>query len=495
MVDRTVYEHVIKEALKIKTSETILELLNWDQETMMPQAGSSHRTDQKEFLAGIIHEMKSDPRYFENLEKLLPSSDDISNEAIIIKRLHRDISKARKLPTHFVKTLSRATSEAFDAWQKARKQNQWKIFEPCLKNLVSLVRQKAEYLGYPKHPLDALLDEHDPELTTEEVSSLFSSLKVKLRRLLSDVQKTPLYGREHVIFPSTHEEQMKLCTQAVDFIGFDWNRGRIDTSEHPFSTAFHPTDARITIRKNSNDLLDQLMSAIHEAGHAFYEMGLQKEYFGTPLCEAVSLSIHESQSRLWETVIGRSKAFNHHLYAILSQFYANRLPFASEQALYQELNRVDCSLIRTEADEVTYPFHVILRFEIEKELIEGALEVSDIPRRWNMAMKETLGIVPTNDKEGCLQDVHWSHGSFGYFPTYTLGTLYSVCFFKAMGQDLPNRDQLLASGQFAPIHSWLAEHVWKHGRRFSSKELVSRALKREPTEDDYIEYLRSKYVG
>jgi carboxypeptidase Taq len=288
---------------------------------------------------------------------------------------------------------------------------------------------------------------------------------------------------------------MKICREIVSFIGFDWDRGRLDTSEHPFSTAMHPTDSRITIRHNADDLLDQVMSALHEAGHGLYEMGLQRQHFGTPLAEAASLSIHESQSRLWETVIGRSKVFSGHLYSTLSRLYKEHLPFSSEHDLYNELNRVECSLIRTKADEVTYPLHVILRFEIEKELMEGSLEIRDIPERWNTAMKEAFGIVPATDTEGCLQDVHWSLGSFGYFPTYTLGSLYSVCFFQAMGHSLPNRDELLSHGLFAPIHAWLFEHVWKYGRRFSSHELVEKALGRAPTEDDYIGYLRSKYVG
>jgi len=495
MADRTLYDSVIHDARRIRTSETILDLLSWDQETMMPQAASAHRADQKALLAGIIHEMKSSPHYFDTLSRLLPSSNDDSDEAVIIKKLHRDIAKARKLPTAFVQSISRATSEAFDSWQRAKHQNHFVLFEPHLKNLVDLMRQKAEYLGYAHHPLDALLDDHEPDATTEEIAVLFSSLKTKLRHLLSDIQRLPLYGRPRHIVTSTLEEQMHICREVVTFIGFDWNRGRLDTSEHPFSTAFHPTDSRITIRHSTNNLLDQVMSALHEAGHGMYEMGLDRQHFGTPLAEAASLSIHESQSRLWETVIGRSKIFSEHLYSLLSHHYKGKLPFASSHDLYTELNLVNCSLIRTQADEVTYPFHVILRFEIEKELMEGALEVHDIPERWNTAMKEALGVVPATDSEGCLQDVHWSLGSFGYFPTYTLGSLYSVCLFQAMEHSLPNRDDLVVRGLFAPIQAWLSEHVWRHGRRYSSRELVTKALGRAPTEDDYIGYLRSKYVG
>ncbi len=495
MLNRTIYDSIALEARHIRTLETILELLTWDQETVMPKAANDHRANQKALLAGIIHDKKSAPQYFEQLEQLHASVEGDSDEAIVIKRLHRDITKARLLPTPFVQALSRATSEAFDAWHTAKQQNRWTLFMPHLERLVALMRQKAEYLGYAHHPLDALIDEHEPEATTEEISILFSSLKTKLRLLLDAVRRSPLYGRQRMDFPSTHDEQMKASREVATFIGFDWDRGRIDTSEHPFSVGIHPTDSRITIRRSSNDLLDQVMSALHETGHGMYEMGLDRQHFGTPLAEAASLSIHESQSRLWETVIGHSRPFAHHLYSILSGSLKERLPHTSVQELYDDLNSVNCSLIRTQADEVTYPFHVILRFEIEKELLDGRLAVKDIPERWNTAMKEALGITPSTDTEGCLQDVHWSLGSFGYFPTYTLGSLYAVCFFQAMGNSLPNRDELLAKGDFAPIHEWLKEHVWRHGRRFSSRELVTRALGRLPTEDDYIGYLRSKYVG
>jgi carboxypeptidase Taq len=494
MFDRSTYDAVIKESRLIRTWETILDLLSWDQETVMPKAGNGHRTEQKELLAGVIHEKKSSPSYFEKIDHLLGSLQDDSDEAIIIKRLHRDITKARKLPTHFVQTLSRATSEAFDAWQRAKNQNQWALFEPHMEKLVSLMRQKADYLGYAKHPLDALLDIYEPEATTQEIATLFSSLKKKLQKLLSEVQRLPLYGRSPLPLHSTPEEQMKLCRQIVTYIGFDWDKGRLDTSEHPFSTAFHPTDSRITIRHSAPDILDQVMSALHETGHGLYEMGLQKQYFGTPLGEAASLSIHESQSLFWERMVGQSRAFSEQLHAILSGFYNGKIPFSTPEDLYNELNRIECSCIRTQADEITYPFHVILRFEIEKALLEGTLAVKDIPQRWNAAMKDALGITPKTDTEGCLQDVHWSLGSFGYFPTYTLGSLYSVCFFKAMGNDVADRDECIRKGLFDPLHTWLSEHVWRHGRRYLSKELVTKALRRAPSEDDYIEYLRSKYV-
>jgi carboxypeptidase Taq len=288
---------------------------------------------------------------------------------------------------------------------------------------------------------------------------------------------------------------MAICKEVISFIGFDWQRGRLDTSEHPFSIGLHPTDIRITVRHSSPNLLDQIMSGLHEAGHGLYEMGLPRQWYGTPLAEAISCSIHESQSLLWENIIGRSRAFVSHLFSILRAHYPTTCPFTSKEALYQQLNRVECSLIRTQADEVTYPLHIIMRFEIEKELLTGALSVHDLPQRWSEGMQTMLGCQPPSDKLGCLQDVHWSLGSFGYFPTYTLGSLYAVSFFEAMKQALPNLESLVSQGELAPIRSWLHEHVWSQGRRFLSHELVTRALGREPSEDDYINYLRAKYCS
>ena len=493
MLDTDTYTQVVAHARVIRTLETVLELLAWDQETLLPSAAHGHRAEQQSLLAGVIHEKKHDPVYFQRLEQLLPLATDQRDESVIIRRLHHDISLARKLPTSFVQEFSSATSAAFAAWQEARHKNSWKIFEPHLARVVSLVQKKAELLGYTDHPLDPILDLNEPGATTRSIAALFSSLKRKLKPLLDQIKKTEMYGPLEGSFSSTHDDQMALCRKAASLIGFDWNKGRLDTSEHPFSVGLHPTDSRMTVRRACDDLFDQVMSALHETGHSLYEMGLNQKLFGTPLAEAASVSIHESQSRLWETVIGRSKAFAPPLFSILSSHYQVS-PVSSEKELYNALNRVVCSEIRTEADEVTYPFHVILRFEIEQELLDGRLAVSDLPRRWNSGMEEMLGIVPRDDVHGCLQDVHWSFGSFGYFPTYTLGSWYAVCFFEAMKKSIPNVEELIREGTFAPLREWLQENVWSQGRRFYSKELVTRALGREPSEDDYIEYLQNKYL-
>ena len=494
-MDKKLYSSVVEQSRTIKTLESVLDVLTWDQETMMPPGANAHRTEQKTLLAGIIHDKKNDPAFSENIETLHSSCLlDTSDESIIIQRLHKDIQQAKKLPTSYVKKLTRATSEAFAAWQQAKNTNDWHLFEPHLVTLVELMKEKADYLGYKKHPLDALIDLYEPNITAEELSSLFSSLHKKLSSLLTKIQNSPLYDQAIIPVSSTQRENMELCVKIISLIGYDWHYGRIDTSEHPFSTAFHPTDSRITIRGTKDNLLDHLSSALHETGHAMYELGLNQAHYGTALCEASSLGIHESQSRFWETIIGQSKPFSHHLFNLINEHFRPHNPIPSPEVLYNQINNVTPSLIRTRADEVTYPFHVILRFEIEKELLEGSLLIKDLPERWNEAIKNSLGVCPKNISEGCLQDVHWSMGSFGYFPTYTLGSLYAICFAKAMRRDLPHLDQLIQGADFKPIRDWLSKNVWQYGKRIYSKELVTKVLGHSPTEDDYIEYLHDKYV-
>jgi carboxypeptidase Taq len=495
LMDKNLYASIVEKTREIKTLESALDVLTWDQETMMPPGGNAHRTEQKALLAGIIHDKKHDPSYAAQLETLYSScSSDTSDESIIIQRLHKDIQQAKKLPTTYIQKLTRTTSQAFSAWQQAKNTNDWRLFEPHLKTLVELMQEKADYLGYKKHPLDALIDLYEPNITSEEISSLFSSLYKKLSNLLSKVRNSPLYNQTIIPIPSTQTENMELCKEIISLIGYDWHCGRIDTSEHPFSTAFHPTDSRITIRHTPGNLLDHLSSALHEAGHAMYELGLNQAYYGTALCEAASLGIHEGQSRFWETIIGQSKPFSHHLFRLIDDHYRSNNPISSPEILYNQINNVIPSLIRTRADEVSYPFHVILRFEIEKELIEGSLLVQDLPERWNEAIKTSLGVCPENFAEGCLQDVHWSMGSFGYFPTYTLGSLNAICFAKAMRRDLPHFDLLIQEGNFKPIRDWMSENVWQHGRRLYGSDLVTKILGRKPSENDYIEYLHEKYV-
>lgn len=484
---------IIKQSKELKILESIMNVLVWDQETMLPHAGAVHRGDQKALLAGLIHEKKIDNSFFAHIETAYESlGQDCSDKAIIIKRLRRDIHKARKLTTSFVERFTQATSQAFFAWEEAKVKSSWKHFQPHLETLVGLAREKADLLGFSEHPYDALLDEYEPEMTTKEVASLFSALKPQLQTLLEKIKKTPFHQAKKPSIVSSTQDQLNMSHELLSFVGFDWNRGRLDTTSHPFSIAFHPNDSRITIRKDSDDTLDQLLSALHEAGHSFYEMGLDQSQYGTPLAETVSLGIHESQSRFWETIIGRSRQFCPHLFSLLKK-YNHLPPSISPDDLYISLNQVAPSYIRTQADEVTYPFHVFLRFDIERELLEGSLRVCDIPEAWNSGMKATLGIEPPSHREGCLQDVHWSVGMFGYFSSYVLGSMYAANLWSALKKDLPQAPLLIQEGTFGPFHEWLKEAVWMQGRRYSSKKLVEKALGEPPSADHYMSYLNNKY--
>lgn len=486
------FQFVLRHSLELKVLDSILNLLSWDQETVMPPRAVEHRCHQKTLLAGIIHQKKIDDDFFDALKKAAHSfKNKDSDKAILLKRMLSDITKARKLPQSFVERYTTATSHSFSAWERAKAENDWSIFEPHFEKVLDLLREKSSLLGFTEHPLDPLLDEYEPGLKTSNVSLLFSSLQPRLSQILEKVKETPFFGANAPLFPTSLENQLQLSREILTTIGYDWERGRLDTSAHPFSFSTHPTDARITIRHNHNNTLDQLLSAIHEGGHGLYDMGLDREQYGNPLGEAVSLSIHESQSRFWETIIGQSRMFCPFLLKALKKY----CPVPEEEAFYRGLNGVHCSLIRVEADEVTYPFHVLLRFEIEKELLDGSLAVKDVPERWNAGMKATLGIEPTSAKEGCLQDVHWSMGTIGYFPTYVLGSMYAASLWAAIQRDLPDIKNLIRSGIFAPIHTWLHDRIWRHGRRFLSQELIEKATGAHPTMEDYLSYLEEKYIN
>lgn len=503
------YSSLLSKTKKIAYLQGINSLLSWDQETMMPEKASEARGEQIAHLAGIIHSLETDPELWNLVVqcydteikkapqegKIDPSS--LSDAGVVALRLKRDLEKARKLPQEFVELFARTTSESMVVWQKAKSENNWKLFEPYLQKVVELCRQKATYLRESENDdlYATLVDEYEPEADLKTIDQFFAELRkelVPLSRKIVALQKNK-WGEKpkEPVFPL--DQQMMMSKDIITVMGYDWSKSRLDGSSHPFSNAPHPTDSRITIRKGANEgIISQLMSALHEAGHSLYEMGLPLEHYGTPLCQAVSLSVHESQSRLWETVIGRSHSFMKHLLKVINSVSTNKL---DQETLYRMVNWVEPSFIRTEADEVTYPLHVMLRYEIEKELISGSLQVKDVPRRWNEMMQDLLGVTPPNDKLGCLQDIHWSMGMFGYFPTYTLGSWYAICLFHAMKSEHPSLVSEIERGDFSFTHSWLKQHIWSHGRRYLSQDLMKKALKREPQALDYIAYLRDKYLA
>ncbi len=405
----------------------------------------------------------------------------------------RDYTKEVVLPQSFVEEFTKLTSEALVAWSHAKKEDAFQTFAPYLDRIVAMNQQKAELLGYKDHPYDALLDLFEPGVTTADVDKLFTDLKKFLIPLIRKIANEKPCDDSFLHGKFSHPKQMAFAQKLLDSIGYDMSKGRLDLSNHPFSSAAHPTDSRITTRIHKTSVMSNISAVLHEGGHALYEMGLPKEHYGSPLCEAASLGIHESQSRFFETRIGLSKPFWSHFLPILKNTFKGPLEDISLDHFYEAINQVKPSLIRIEADEVTYNLHIILRFEIEKALIEGSLKVRDIPEAWNAKMKELLGITPETNSEGCLQDIHWSMGAFGYFPTYTLVNIYASHLFLGFTHDHPDWEDKVASGKLTFIKDWLEKHVYKYGRELSSQELLEKATNKKLSSNAFIDYITKKY--
>lgn len=478
----------------------ISSLLDWDQETYMPPGAGSIRAEQLELLAGLIHQQKTDVKFVKALSKLIePATGKIlagnlpPEKKAALRNWRKDYLKASALPEKFVKAYAKLTSESINLWRQARANNSFKEFQPALKKIVEMNRQKAEYLGYHDHPYDALLDEFEPEITTREVEVLFNSVKKSVTQLLCEIKAAKSIDNTLLFGSFSTTSQLAFGERLLADIGYTKDRGRLDLSTHPFSSSAHPTDSRITTRIHPNSLMSNISVLLHEAGHSFYEMGLPLEHYGSPLCEAVSLGIHESQSRFWETRIGQSKPFWKYYLPQLKKAFKGKLDAYTLDSFYRAINKVTPSFIRVEADEVTYPLHIILRFELEKEMIEGTLDPADLPEAWNCKSEELLGIRPKRVSDGCLQDIHWSMGAFGYFPTYNLGNMYAAHLFKKFEKDNSDWKKRVAAGEFVFIKEWLSDKIYRHGRRYNSKELLEKATGSNFNARAYTDYLKEKY--
>ncbi|MDP3792981.1 MAG: carboxypeptidase M32 [bacterium] len=486
-----------KELLELTHMGSSLAILEWDRQVNMPPGGSSARAQTLAYLAGLWHRKLTSPELFELAGDLMIEMNQgrlTSKEACIVRETWRDLEKARKLPVDFVEELVKTTSEANDVWAEAKKTSDFKKFQPYLEKIVELKRKEASFLGFTRSPYDALLDGYESGMTSDDISIVFQELKDFLIPFIQKIGNSKAQINPEVIkgnFPI--HEQEKFTKLVAERIGYDFRTGRLDISSHPFSTSFHPTDARITTRYDEHDLFYSLGSVIHEAGHAMYEQGLLAEHFGTPLAESRSLGIHESQSRVWENLIGKSRPFWKYFYPQLQKAFPKPFLKLSFEDFYQAINYVTPSFVRTEADEVTYNLHVILRFEIEKELIEGSIEVADLPQIWNGKIKEYFGLEVPNDRLGVLQDTHWSDGSFGYFPTYTLGNLYSAQYYDAAKRNIPKLEKELARGEFKLFRDWLRKHIHVHGKLYSADELVRKATGEPLTSKYWTDYIKKKY--
>lgn len=468
-------------------------VLQWDQETYLPPKGAAIRGQQIATLSETAHNWFVQDDFGELLEKLCSENELAGDEKINITRTREDYLRQKKCSSAFVRKLSEATTQSFHSWIKARKENNFSFFQEDLSVLVALKKEEADLLGYEQHPYDALLDDHDKGSTVAQLDPLFSALTKPLKELLEKIKNASAIDNSILTqhYPST--AQWDFGMQIIKDLGYDMEAGRQDIAEHPFSINFNNKDVRITTRIDENDLGNMLWSCIHEVGHALYEQGLPDGQYGLPLGEAASYTIHESQSRLWENHVGRSEGFINHYFPLFKKYFPEQLKNTEARDLYKAINKVAPSLIRTEADELTYHFHVMIRYEVEKLLIGGDLNTKDIPAYWNEQYEKFLGVKVPDDKTGCLQDIHWSHGSFGYFPTYSLGSLYACQFYHSAKKELPDLDHAIANGSFNTLLNWLRSKVHAEGRRYTSGELCQKMTGETLQPTYFLAYLLGKY--
>ena len=486
------YQKIRDRATQLYHLESTKGLLRWDQEVMMPSGGTPSRSKQLSTVSALAHEQLTDDALGRWLSDLSRSSLSAEQRAVI-REVERERERAVQVPQSLIEELSETASAAFEAWHEAKDRDDFDHFAPSLSKLVELRREYANHIDPDDDPYAVLFEEYEPYLPLHTVEDIFDTLRPALVELIDDIagrpDPDPTSLRDGTYPP---ERQERFVRRLLDALGFDWDRGRLDTSPHPFSTGT-PYDARITTRFSETDLLDGSMSTIHEFGHALYTLGLPTEHFGTPLARPRDLTVHESQSRLWENHIGRSRGFWDQALPIAADEFP-RLEGVTPAAAYRAVNRVhDDNPIRVEADELTYHLHIILRFEIERALIAGDLSVESIPAVWNEKMEEYLGIRPDTDARGCLQDVHWSHGNFGYFPTYTLGSVLAAQLFDTLEDAVGPTNEAIRSGNFDPIHSWLGEHVHRHGSLYTTPELIETATGRSLEATPFLTHVTEKY--
>ncbi len=469
-------------------------LLSWDQEVMIPEGSNAMRAQTMAVLGGLHHN-KMIGEVMDTLKRVQDEGLDKLDpwQMRNYKAILREVEKSVKLPTEHVIELGRVRGEALGAWGRAKKGQDFSLFAPLLSEIVRLRRQEAEYIGYAEHPYDALLDTYEPSMTASRLKAIFEPFKLELGDLLPQIADQPQIDDSFIRQSIPAAQQLAWSREVLTKMGYDFNCGRQDLSAHPFSINLNPQDVRITTIVQENDIREMLYSSIHEGGHALYEQGLPIAHFGMPAAEACSLGIHESQSRIWENNIGRSMAFCEHFFPTLRELFPDKLVGRSPEDLFKAVNKVESGFIRISADELTYHFHVLLRFEIELALVSKEIEVKDLPAMWNEKVKKYLGLVVKNDAEGVLQDIHWAHASIGYFPTYSLGSFYAAQLMATAEERNPNLTSQFANGDFGAMKSWLNQEIHAHGRQYDSETLCTMATGKPLDVRHFVRYAKEKF--
>lgn len=491
------YDELIQRFKEYNLLSSCKSLLDWDEQTYMPKKGSAHRAEQVSLLAKMGHGMLTAPEVGELLKEVegteLTNPPD-TDSAVNIREIRRMYDRATKLPERLVQEIARTTILAAPVWREARKENDFAKFRPWLDKIVGLKREEAQAIGYQKAPYDALLDEYEPGATAEEVTRVFAELRKDLVPFIGKLTSSGKRPRQDVFERDYAIDRQRIFGQeAAAAVGFDFMAGRLDVTTHPFCSGIGPGDCRITTRYHEKELNQSFFGILHETGHAIYDQGLPADHFGTPRGSFISLGIHESQSRMWENQVGRSRPFWEHFYPRARQVFPETLADISLDEFYFAINNVEPSFIRVEADEATYNMHIILRFELEQALISGDLKPVDVPGAWNEKFKQFFNLTPPTDTLGCLQDVHWSMGGLGYFPTYTLGNLYAAQFMEQARQDLGDLGADFRAGNFARLKHWLNTKIHAPGQTYRAGALCQRITGRPLSHRPLLKYMQDKF--
>lgn len=469
-------------------------VLGWDQQVNMPPGGNEARGRQLATLSKIAQEKfitDEVGRLIDDLKQELNGAD--TDEAAFVRVAARNYDKARRVPPSFIAEQAIVTSKAFEAWLEARSKSDFSIFQPHLEKVVELVHKYISFFPTGDHPYDTLLDDFEPGMKTAEVKAIFDRLRPKQVKLIKAIASSKQV-KDAFLFKKYNEKKLiDFGVNVITRFGYDWTRGRQDKAPHPFQTTFSVNDVRITTRYEDDNPLATLFSTMHEAGHAMYEQGINPVYERTPLAGGTSLAIHESQSRMWENLVGRSLPFWEHFYPSLKTLFPSQLEGVSLKAFYKAINKVEPSLIRVNADEATYNLHIMLRLELEIGMVEGTIAVKDLPEIWNAKMQEYLGITPPDDARGVLQDIHWSGGAIGYFSTYALGNLVSAQLWEKINKDIRNLGDQIRKGDFSELLAWLRKNIHQHGQKYEPQTLVQKVTGSKISPEPYVRYLTKKY--
>lgn len=489
-------DFIYKEQKELSHLGGIAALLGWDQMTYMPQKGIGERAEQLSLISSLAHKHMISDNFYNHLKKLDQMSKKLTDKDLtIVTKLKKDVEKARKVPPEFVEKMSKTTSFAYVAWERAREKNKFSLFAPHLEKIIELEKQYCDYIKLPGHLYNSLLDDYEEGMTVNILREEFGTLRSHLVEILKKITSSTVYQKQQTKQIKLDVVQQKeLCNIFLTQLKFPFDRARLDISTHPFTTTIGDNDVRITTNYEHKGPLSSFFSTIHESGHALYELGLLKgEYKDTVISDAPSLGMHESQSRFWENMIARSKPFWTYFAPALKKIVPETYKKMNTETWYRATNQVIPSFIRVEADELTYCLHVILRFELELDIIEGKITVEELPHSWNQKISDFLGITPKTDQEGVLQDMHWSCGEFGYFPTYAIGTIYASQLFKQFLKEHTTIRKEIAQGNFTPVLNWLSEHIYRYGRLMTANEIIKKTCGEGLNSKIFIAYLKDKY--